>query len=40
MIGFSTSLFLFSCEIIVALLISYGVIVVVRDLMVQLSWIY
>jgi hypothetical protein len=40
MIGFSSSLFVFSCEIILGLLVGWGFVLVVRDLMVQLSWVY
>jgi hypothetical protein len=40
MIGFSSSLFVFISEIILGLLVGWGFVLVVRDLMVQLSWVY
>lgn len=40
MTGFSSSLFLFSFKVILGVLISCVSVLVVRDLMVQLSWIY
>lgn len=40
MTGLSVSLYVFVGEIVLAVFAGWGVVLVVRDLMIQLSWVY
>lgn len=40
MIGFSGSLFLFVSEVILGLLVGWGLVLVINDFVLELSWVY